>query len=90
MTIPELFQESVKRFSGHPALAWKGRRKWNTLSFAQYYTACRTAGRALLKVHGPLVLVCSGRAPHTHKCTRTGGTRQTPEHTNIYWWKSPL
>ncbi|XP_063084825.1 long-chain-fatty-acid--CoA ligase ACSBG2-like isoform X2 [Cavia porcellus] len=50
MTIPELFQESVKRFSGHPALAWKGRRKWNTLSFAQYYTACRTAGRALLKL----------------------------------------
>ncbi|KAM6168062.1 long-chain-fatty-acid--CoA ligase ACSBG2-like [Erethizon dorsatum] len=50
VTIPELFQESVQRFGAHPALAWKSRRKWQTLNFIQYYEACRKAGRALIKL----------------------------------------
>ncbi|KFO28802.1 Long-chain-fatty-acid--CoA ligase ACSBG2 [Fukomys damarensis] len=50
VTIPELFQESVKRFGACPALAWKSRRKSETLSFTKYYEACRKAGRALIKL----------------------------------------
>ncbi|XP_023572968.1 long-chain-fatty-acid--CoA ligase ACSBG2 [Octodon degus] len=50
LTIPQLFQESVNRFGAYPALAWKSSRKWQTLTFTQYYEACRRAGRALIKL----------------------------------------
>uniref|UniRef100_A0A8C2V6S2 long-chain-fatty-acid--CoA ligase n=1 Tax=Chinchilla lanigera TaxID=34839 RepID=A0A8C2V6S2_CHILA len=50
MTIPQLFQEAVKRFGAYPALAWKSKRKWETLTFTQYYEECRKAARALIKL----------------------------------------
>lgn len=52
MTIPELFQESVQRFSAHPAVSSKTSKEWETLSFLQYYQGCRRAARALIKVSG--------------------------------------
>ncbi|XP_042552956.1 long-chain-fatty-acid--CoA ligase ACSBG2-like [Dipodomys spectabilis] len=50
VTIPELFQESVDRFGAYPALATKNSRSWDTLSFSQYYEACRKAAKALIKL----------------------------------------
>ncbi|KAM7325890.1 hypothetical protein ACRRTK_014368 [Alexandromys fortis] len=50
MTIPELFQESVERFSAYPALASKNGKRWDTLTFSQYYEACRKAARSFLKL----------------------------------------
>ncbi|XP_012878120.1 PREDICTED: long-chain-fatty-acid--CoA ligase ACSBG2 [Dipodomys ordii] len=50
VTIPELFQESVDRFGAYPALATKNSKSWDTLSFSQYYEACRKAARALIKL----------------------------------------
>lgn len=50
MTIPELFQESVERFSAYPALASKNGKRWDTLTFSQYYEACRRAARSFLKL----------------------------------------
>ncbi|XP_027291946.2 long-chain-fatty-acid--CoA ligase ACSBG2 isoform X1 [Cricetulus griseus] len=50
MTIPELFQESVERFGAYPALASKNDRKWDTLTFSQYYEACRKAAKSLIKL----------------------------------------
>ncbi|XP_040595130.1 long-chain-fatty-acid--CoA ligase ACSBG2 isoform X2 [Mesocricetus auratus] len=51
MTIPELFQESVERFGAYPALASKNGKKWDTLTFSQYYEACRKAAKSLIKNH---------------------------------------
>ncbi|XP_040595134.1 long-chain-fatty-acid--CoA ligase ACSBG2 isoform X6 [Mesocricetus auratus] len=50
MTIPELFQESVERFGAYPALASKNGKKWDTLTFSQYYEACRKAAKSLIKL----------------------------------------
>ncbi|XP_058514040.1 long-chain-fatty-acid--CoA ligase ACSBG2 isoform X2 [Ochotona princeps] len=50
MTIPEFFRDSVNRFSTHPALASKNGKKWETLTFTQYYEACRKAARSLIKL----------------------------------------
>ncbi|XP_008574057.1 PREDICTED: long-chain-fatty-acid--CoA ligase ACSBG2 [Galeopterus variegatus] len=50
MTIPEVFQESVKRFGPYPALASKNGKTWEILNFSQYYEACRKAARALIKL----------------------------------------
>ncbi|XP_052048948.1 long-chain-fatty-acid--CoA ligase ACSBG2 [Apodemus sylvaticus] len=50
MTIPELFQESVERFGAYPALASKNGKKWDTLTFSQYYEVCRKAARSLIKL----------------------------------------
>ncbi|CAH6779471.1 long-chain-fatty-acid--CoA ligase ACSBG2 [Phodopus roborovskii] len=50
MTIPELFQESVERFGAYPALASKNGKKWDTLTFSQYYEACRKAARSFIKL----------------------------------------
>ncbi|XP_037361087.1 long-chain-fatty-acid--CoA ligase ACSBG2-like isoform X2 [Talpa occidentalis] len=50
MTVPEFFQQSVKRFGAYPALASKKKGKWDLLSFSQYYEACRKAARALIKL----------------------------------------
>ncbi|XP_059107994.1 long-chain-fatty-acid--CoA ligase ACSBG2-like [Peromyscus eremicus] len=50
MTIPELFQESVERFGAYPALASKNGKKWDTLTFSQFYEACRKAARSLIKL----------------------------------------
>nr|XP_038939065.1 long-chain-fatty-acid--CoA ligase ACSBG2 isoform X2 [Rattus norvegicus] len=50
MTIPELFQESVERFGAYPALASKNGKKWDTLTFSQYYDVCRKAARSLIKL----------------------------------------
>lgn len=50
MTIPELFQESVERFGAYPALASKNGKKWDTLTFSQYYEVCRKVARSLMKV----------------------------------------
>ncbi|XP_069864369.1 long-chain-fatty-acid--CoA ligase ACSBG2 [Dipodomys merriami] len=50
VTIPELFQESVDRFGAYPALATKNSKSWDTLSFSQYYEACRKAAKALIKL----------------------------------------
>lgn len=50
MTIPELFQESVERFGAYPALASKNGKKWDTVTFSQYYQVCCKAARSLIKV----------------------------------------
>ncbi|XP_034354066.1 long-chain-fatty-acid--CoA ligase ACSBG2 [Arvicanthis niloticus] len=50
MTIPELFQESVERFGAYPALASKNGKKWDTLTFSQYYEVCRKVARSLMKL----------------------------------------
>ncbi|KAL1783491.1 long-chain-fatty-acid-CoA ligase ACSBG2 isoform X1 [Sigmodon hispidus] len=50
MTIPELFQESVERFGAYPALASKNGRKWDTVTFNQFYEACRKAAKSLIKL----------------------------------------
>ncbi|XP_028620220.1 long-chain-fatty-acid--CoA ligase ACSBG2 [Grammomys surdaster] len=50
MTIPELFQESVERFGAYPALATKNGKKWDTLTFSQYYEVCRKVARSLMKL----------------------------------------
>ncbi|XP_038194547.1 long-chain-fatty-acid--CoA ligase ACSBG2 [Arvicola amphibius] len=50
MTIHEVFQESVERFGAYPALASKNGKRWDTLTFSQYYEACRKAARSFLKL----------------------------------------
>ncbi|KAM5237832.1 long-chain-fatty-acid--CoA ligase ACSBG2-like [Ctenodactylus gundi] len=50
LTIPELFQDSVKRFGARPALATKNSKKWHMMTFTQYYQQCRRAARALIKL----------------------------------------
>ncbi|XP_050995645.1 long-chain-fatty-acid--CoA ligase ACSBG2-like [Acomys russatus] len=50
MTIPELLQESVERFSAYPILASKNGKKWDILTFSQLYEACRKAARSLIKL----------------------------------------
>ncbi|XP_021005737.1 long-chain-fatty-acid--CoA ligase ACSBG2 isoform X2 [Mus caroli] len=50
MTIPELFQESAERFSAYPALASKNGKKWDTMTFSQYYELCRKAAKSLIKL----------------------------------------
>ena len=55
MTIPELFQESAERFSAYPALASKNGKKWDTLTFSQYYEMCRKAAKSLIKVSSSLL-----------------------------------
>ncbi|XP_021074084.1 long-chain-fatty-acid--CoA ligase ACSBG2 [Mus pahari] len=50
MTIPELFQESAERFGAYPALASKNGKKWDTLTFSQYYEVCRKAAKSLIKL----------------------------------------
>ncbi|XP_055473769.1 long-chain-fatty-acid--CoA ligase ACSBG2-like [Psammomys obesus] len=50
MTIPELFQESVERFGAYPALASKNGKKWDTVTFSQYYEVCCKAARSLIKL----------------------------------------
>nr|XP_048283464.1 long-chain-fatty-acid--CoA ligase ACSBG2 isoform X3 [Myodes glareolus] len=64
MTIPELFQESVERFGAHPALASKNDKRWDTLTFSQFYDACRKAARSFIKLglqrfHGVGILGCN-------------------------------
>ncbi|XP_060037508.1 long-chain-fatty-acid--CoA ligase ACSBG2 isoform X3 [Erinaceus europaeus] len=50
ITIPDLFRESVLRFGSYSALASKTRNKWDVLNFNQYYTFCRRAAKALIKL----------------------------------------
>nr|XP_033814310.1 long-chain-fatty-acid--CoA ligase ACSBG2-like [Geotrypetes seraphini] len=61
ITIHQLFQQTLERYSNRPALAVKRDGQWKTITYLEYYQACRAAAKAFLKLglerfHGVAIL----------------------------------
>lgn len=50
MTVDQAFTRAVKLFGDHTALGWKEGEQIKTLSYKEYYQACRTTAKSFLKV----------------------------------------
>nr|XP_033792785.1 long-chain-fatty-acid--CoA ligase ACSBG2-like [Geotrypetes seraphini] len=61
ITIHQLFQQTLERYSNRPALAVKRDGQWKTTTYLEYYQACRAAAKGFLKLglqrfHGVVIL----------------------------------
>lgn len=52
-TVHQAFLSAVERFGALPALSWRDGEQRRSLSYREYYQACRTAAKGFLKVFGP-------------------------------------
>lgn len=59
LTVHQMFTSAVERFGGHTALSWRDGEQRRSLSYRDYYQACRTAAKAFLKVREPSRLLVS-------------------------------
>ncbi|XP_030048667.1 long-chain-fatty-acid--CoA ligase ACSBG2 isoform X3 [Microcaecilia unicolor] len=50
ITVHQLFQQTLQRYSNKPALAVKRDGQWKTITFLQYYQNCRAAAKGFLKL----------------------------------------
>lgn len=50
LTIHQVFTTAVERFGDYTALSWKDGEQRKSLSYREYYQACRTAAKSFLKV----------------------------------------
>ncbi|XP_037553914.1 long-chain-fatty-acid--CoA ligase ACSBG2 [Nematolebias whitei] len=50
MTVDQAFTLAVKRFGDYTALGWKEGEQQKTLSYKEYYQACRTAAKSFVKL----------------------------------------
>lgn len=50
LTVNQMFAAAADRFSNFTALGWKEGEQMKTLTFKQYYQACRTAAKSFLKL----------------------------------------
>ncbi|XP_029439013.1 long-chain-fatty-acid--CoA ligase ACSBG2-like isoform X1 [Rhinatrema bivittatum] len=50
ITVHELFQQTLQRYSNWPALAAKRDGQWETITYLQYYQQCRAAAKGFLKL----------------------------------------
>lgn len=53
LTVHQVFTSTVERFGDHTALSWRDGEQRRSLSYREYYQACRTAAKAFLKVCEP-------------------------------------
>lgn len=50
LTINQMFSSTVERFGEYTALGWKEGEQQKTMTYKQYYQACRTAAKSFLKL----------------------------------------
>lgn len=50
LTINQMFSSTVERFGDYTALGWKEGEQQKTMTYKQYYQACRTAAKSFLKL----------------------------------------
>ncbi|XP_062308698.1 long-chain-fatty-acid--CoA ligase ACSBG2 isoform X2 [Osmerus eperlanus] len=50
VTVHQMFEAAVERFGEHTALGWKDGEQMKTLSYREYYQACRAAAKSFLKL----------------------------------------
>lgn len=50
LTINQMFSSAVERFGDYTALGWKEGEQQKTMTYKQYYQACRTAAKSFLKL----------------------------------------
>ncbi|TRY98417.1 hypothetical protein DNTS_017963 [Danionella cerebrum] len=50
LTVNQMFSSTVQRFGEYPALGWKEGEQWKSMSYSEYYKACRTAAKSFLKL----------------------------------------
>ncbi|XP_072261276.1 long-chain-fatty-acid--CoA ligase ACSBG2 isoform X1 [Pyxicephalus adspersus] len=50
VTIPQLFEDTVRKYGDNVALAYKQGDQWNKLTYKQYYEQCRIAAKGFLKL----------------------------------------
>ncbi|XP_068175831.1 long-chain-fatty-acid--CoA ligase ACSBG2-like isoform X2 [Antennarius striatus] len=50
LTINDMFTSSVKRFGDFTALSWKEGEQQKSMTYKEYYQACRTAAKSFLKL----------------------------------------
>ncbi|XP_070760160.1 long-chain-fatty-acid--CoA ligase ACSBG2-like [Enoplosus armatus] len=50
ITVHQMFQETLKTYGDHPALASKKEGQWVTVTWRQYYEQCRAAAKSFLKL----------------------------------------
>lgn len=50
LTVQQVFSSAVERFGEFTALSWKDGEQRRSLSYREYYQACRTAAKSFLKV----------------------------------------
>lgn len=50
LTINQMFSSTVERFGDYTALGWKDGEQQKTMTYKQYYQACRTAAKSFLKL----------------------------------------
>ena len=50
ITVGQLFKDTLKTFSDHPALKYKEDGTWKEISYKEYYNLCIKAAKSFLKV----------------------------------------
>uniref|UniRef100_A0A8C6WZC9 Long-chain-fatty-acid--CoA ligase ACSBG2 n=1 Tax=Neogobius melanostomus TaxID=47308 RepID=A0A8C6WZC9_9GOBI len=50
LTVNQMFSATVERFGDYAALGWKEGEQQKTLTYKQYYQACRSAAKSFLKL----------------------------------------
>lgn len=50
LTVNQMFAAAAERFGDFTALGWKEGEQQKTLTYREYYQACRTAAKGFLKV----------------------------------------
>ncbi|XP_026201525.1 long-chain-fatty-acid--CoA ligase ACSBG2 isoform X3 [Anabas testudineus] len=50
LTVNQMFTRAVERFGNYTALGWKEGDQQKTLTYKEYYQACRTAAKSFLKL----------------------------------------
>uniref|UniRef100_A0AAY5L0K0 Long-chain-fatty-acid--CoA ligase ACSBG2 n=1 Tax=Esox lucius TaxID=8010 RepID=A0AAY5L0K0_ESOLU len=50
LTVDQMFKSAVERFGRYTALGWREGEQTKTLSYKEYYQACRTAAKSFLKL----------------------------------------
>ncbi|KAJ7992961.1 hypothetical protein DPEC_G00267500 [Dallia pectoralis] len=50
LTVDQIFKSAVEKYGDYTALGWKEGEQTKTLSYTEYYTACRTAAKSFLKL----------------------------------------
>nr|XP_033792837.1 long-chain-fatty-acid--CoA ligase ACSBG2-like isoform X3 [Geotrypetes seraphini] len=78
ITIHQLFQQTLERYSNRPALAVKRDGQWKTTTYLEYYQACRAAAKGFLKVQSKL--------PHLKAIIQYHGELKE-KRPNLYMWK---
>lgn len=59
LTVNQMFTRAVERFGNYTALGWKEGDQQKTLTYKEYYQACRTAAKSFLKVLPFLLMLSS-------------------------------